>query len=133
MRWTLLAAIAVLVLAACGPAPGPWTVEGAEWNVRPWVEAAISVTGDRSELLAAGGRIVVLPDLTAACGFPAYGCAAPGLIYIEAGRPIERSALAHELCHLGLTHGGGYSGPVVRPTEQEADAAAAQVRQVVMG
>jgi hypothetical protein len=128
----VIRALPLLLLCACATPRGPWTVTGADWPVQQWADAAIHLTGDRSGHLQAGGRVIVAPDITAMCGFPAYGCGGPRLIYVQDVQPVERSALAHEFCHLGLQHGGGWGGPVVLATEPQADACALLVRQEIL-
>lgn len=128
---TLLLAL----LAGCASPQRPWTVTGADWPVDRIAKAAIEVTGDRHGDLAAGGVVVAhyYPDLfDALCdvapGNHVSGCHRAGRVDVlvwEArglGPAWETTALAHEFCHLGLRHGGGYSGPLVDASEPEADA-----------
>ena len=135
-------AVVLLLLAGCAVTERPWRFTGAprpaDWDEKlpRLVAASRTVSGDRKEWLKAGGVVIVYDTMEAIdgrCpvkpGWHVAGCAGPGGIDIllfppkGIGPDLYRTALAHELCHLGLTHGGGmWHGPVVGATEPEADA-----------
>lgn len=138
MRWLLL-----LALAGCATPRGPWTVQGVasvteELQALQLVEAARAVLPDEKGWLAAGGTIHLLPDLRGVCSVPApavaTGCCTTGRVWVlhphpVGGYDVARSALAHELAHLGLASGGGFSGPLDLVSEARADAGALLVLQ----
>jgi hypothetical protein len=135
-------ALAILALTACATPRGPWTVQGVassdeEAQAIALVEAAKRVLPDEKGWLAAGGRIWLGPDVAFACAVPAplkpAGCAEPGAIWVRwphgAAADLTASALPHELAHLGLASGGGFSGPPDLVSEARADAGALLVVQ----
>ncbi len=135
--------VVMLILAAgCAVTERPWRFAGAprpaDWDERlpRLVAATRTVSGDRKEWLKAGGTVTVYDteaSIDGRCpvtpGWHVSGCAGPGgidLLLLPSkgiGPDLYDTALGHELCHLGLTHGGGmFGGPVVAATEPEADA-----------
>lgn len=129
-----------LFLAGCASPKGLWHAEGMDWDVQPWVDATIKVTGDKRGHLRAGGTVRVVTDAAAMlgrCVVPAgripTGCADPGLIDVlywperGLGPSPGATALPHELCHLGLVRLNFWRSPVY-PTEDQVDACALLVR-----
>jgi hypothetical protein len=134
----------LLLSAACPARRAPWTVtpsQGAAWDAvaRAIIERVKAVTGDKSGRLAAGGAIHVHtpPDWITLCEGrdPTHvsGCNAAGridiLLYpgVGLGPGAEKTALAHEACHLGGETGGGvFGGPVDQLNEADANACAAK-------
>lgn len=126
--------LALLLLVGCAAPAGTWLAVGATWDPQPYADAAIKVSGDRKGYLARGGVVETRAVLDGICfvdrGHPS-GCAMPQLVYVLDREDPEQTALAHEFCHLGLAHGGGYSGPVIEATEPQADACSLLVHGMV--
>ena len=112
-----------LLLAACAPARGPWTVRDPARGVDPALDAqahALVEAAGRvypADRYQGGGLIVLAPEINKLC-FPTYtgplivtGCLGVGAIYIRWPMPgcpdLTCSALPHELAHLGGADGDG--------------------------
>ncbi len=134
--------IALLLLTACAVTHRPWNVQGGTADEQrvalELAEAAKRATPDRQDYLAYGGTILIVPvaEADARCGGPgSAGCGWPGEIVVLWPHPrlpgagFERSALAHELCHLGLARGINWWGTVYEVPEAQADACALLVVQ----
>ena len=113
MRPLLLA----LLLSACAPARGPWTVRAPVTGLDPALDAqahALVEAAGRvypTDRYQAGGLIILAPEINRLC-FPTYtgplvvtGCLGVGAIYIRwplgTCPDLTCSALPHELAHLG--------------------------------
>ena len=137
---------AAVVLLGCTTPNAPWYVSGLDATdatrkqAADLVEAAKRVTPDKKGWLAWGGTITFLPDLTGYCSVPQgkipTGCAQAQRLWIlwphpacTGGADLACSALPHELCHLGLASGGGFSGPLDLVSDERADACALLVVQ----
>ena len=134
--------LALLLLAGCATPRGPWVVQGVasadeEAQALALVEAAKRVLPDEKGWLAQGGTIWLFPDVSFACAVPAplkpAGCCEPGRVWVRwphgSAADLTGSALPHELAHLGLASGGGFSGPLDLVSEARADAGALIVVQ----
>lgn len=145
--------LALLLLVGCATPRGPWVVrdhlpEEFGPQTLAMIEAAKAVTPDAKGWLARGGTVwwhsgseTVLDSYCGARpGAIITGCSFPGRVDVlfwpwaplnHGTNPpdITRTALAHELCHIGLETGGGYGGPVRIPSEEQADACALLVIQ----
>lgn len=135
----------VLLAVGCATSHGSWSVAGGtleEHAQAVAIEAAAErVTPDRKGWLAQGGVITLLSTLDGICPVPtaksASGCSAPMFVWVlwphpkcPAGADLTCSALAHELCHLGLERGGGVLGGAVNTgPDDQADACALLVNQ----
>lgn len=137
-RAQVLGAAAVVALVGCATPKGPWVVTGTDDDsfkagVQVIVDAAKRVTPDEKGWLAMGGEIrVQTPPDWINCNpwtppEKTSGCSGPGIVQILIYPPFLgphplQTALPHELCHLGLERGSGFfGGPVVIPSEREAD------------
>lgn len=142
--------VILLLLTACATPKGEWTVIESPTQVvaaqaLQIVAAAKRVLPDKAGLLAAGYTIRLSPEIQADCAICTAGTEAGlfsgcitdsvRILYPTpwAGTDLTRSALAHELAHLGLKRGGGCPPPFCEapywPTEAECDAAALLVLQ----
>ena len=132
-----------LVATSCAAPNGPWRVQGVasaaeEAQALQLVEAARAVLPDEKGWLAQGGHIYLFPDVRGVCSVPPpkvpTGCCTTGRVWVlhphpVGGYDVARSALAHELAHLGLASGGGFGGPLDLVSEARADAGALLVVQ----
>lgn len=135
--------IAVLLVFSfgCPTVNSNWAIHNATpeqiIQAQVMIEIVKTLVPDYKGYLAAGGDIYFkdVAGMEGRCGvaegYKPSGCGDAGLIEVLLSPPrfgpdIGTTTLAHELCHLGLTRGGGYcGGPVAFSDETSTDQCAA--------
>lgn len=119
---------------------GTWKVVGADsvwaYRARDILDQVERLSGDRLHYLRAGGELLVVDAFElqrvrpARPGWLTAGCCEPGRIWVLAGCPPDRTALAHEAAHLGLRARAPSWWPlsgIVEPSEAACDELARRV------